>query len=198
MKGSIILEQIVKSRKFYSLDELKSVGFSQYKINQLVSGGQLEKINKKTYENLEFSGDDSDYYYAYAYVPDGVICLMSAAVYYNLTTFRPDAIDVAIPRKAKVTTLPEWPSIRIHYYTDNRFEKGIQVIDNEGNKFRIYDIEKTVCDIIFYREDVGIEETKEILKKYLDSSTGDLNKLIRYAEELKCGDILKTYLEVLV
>lgn len=191
-------EMVAKNRKFYSLNELRSAGYSQYKINQFVNSGILEKINKKTYENLEFSGDDSDYYYAYAYVPDGVICLMSAAVYYNLTTFRPDAIDVAIPRKAKVSTLPEWPSIRIHYYTDNRFEKGIQVIDNEGNKFRIYDIEKTVCDIIFYREDVGIEETKEILKKYLDSSTRDLNKLIRYAEELKCGDILKTYLEVLV
>ena len=89
-------------------------------------------------------------------------------------------------------------SIRIHYYTDNRFEKGIQVIDNDGNKFRIYDIEKTVCDIVFYREDVGIEETKEILKNHLGSSTRNLNKLIRYADELKCGDILKTYLEVLV
>lgn len=191
-------ELIAKSRKFYSLNELRSVGLSQYKINQLVSEGLLEKINKKTYENLEFSGDDSDFYYAYAYVPDGVICLMSAAVYYNLTTFRPDAIDVAIPRKARVSTLPEWPSIRIHYYTDNRFEKGIQVIDNDGNIFKIYDIEKTVCDIIFYREDVGIEETKEILKNYLSSSTRNLNKLIRYADELKCGDILKTYLEVLV
>ena len=191
-------EKIAKNRKFYSLNELRSAGYSQYKINKLVNRGMLERINKKMYKNLEFSGDDSDYYYAYAYVPDGVICLMSAAVFYNLTTFRPDAIDVAIPRKAKVSTLPEWPSIRIHYYTDNRFEKGIQVIDNEGNKFRIYDIEKTVCDIIFYREDVGIEETKEILKNYLGSSTRNLNKLIRYADELKCGDILKTYLEVLV
>lgn len=191
-------EQIVDSRKFYSLEELKNMGYSQYKINQLAGNGKLEKINKKAYENLEFSGDDSDYYYAYAYVPDGVICLMSAAVYYNLTTFRPDAIDVAIPRKARVSTLPEWPSIRIHYYTDSRFEKGMQIINNDGNKFKIYDIEKTVCDIVYYREEVGIEETKEILNNYLDSSTKNLNKLIRYADELKCGDILKTYLEVLV
>ncbi|MDO4938598.1 MAG: hypothetical protein Q4E54_06760 [Lachnospiraceae bacterium] len=191
-------EQIVNSIKFYPLDTLKALGYSQYKINQMVDAGKLEKINKKTYENLEFNGDDSDFYYAYAYVPDGVICLMSAAVYYNLTTFRPDSIDVAIPRKAKVSTLPEWPNIKLHYYTDYRYEKGVQVINNNGNKFRIYDPEKTVCDIVFYRDNVGIEETKEILKNYLDSRRRDLNKLIRYAENLKCGDILKTYLEVLV
>lgn len=46
-----------------------------------------------------------DFYYAYAYVPAGVICLMSAAVYYNLTTYRPDVVDVAIERKAKVSTV---------------------------------------------------------------------------------------------
>jgi len=193
-----MFSQIDNRRKYYSIDILKSFGYSQYTINKLVDCGRLKKINKKTYENLEFSGEDLDFYYAYAYVPNGAICMMSAAVYYNLTTFRPDSIDVAIRRKSKVSTLPDWPSIKLHYYTDFRFEKGIKTIDNNGNLFLIYDIEKTVCDIVFYRELIGIEETKEILKNYLDLKTRDINKLIRYSEELKCGEILKKYLEVLI
>ena len=41
------------------------------------------------------------------------------------------------------------------------------------------------------------EETKEILMNYLNRNDRDINKLYRYAEQLKCIDILRTYLEVL-
>ena len=59
-------------------------------------------------------------------------------------------------------------------------------------------MEKTVVDIVFYREKVGIEETKEVLTTYLQRKERNLNRLVRYAELLKCGDTMKKYLEVLV
>ena len=127
-----------------------------------------------------------------------MVCLLSAAVYYNLSTYRPDAIDVAIPRKAKVSTLPDWPELNVYYFTDNRFDVGIVTVEDGNNRFRIYDIEKTVVDIVFYREKIGIEETKEVLTTYLNRSDRNPNRLIRYAELLKCGDVMKKYLEVLV
>ena len=127
-----------------------------------------------------------------------MVCLLSAAVYYNLSTYRPDAIDVAIPRKAKASTLADWPELNVCYFTDNRFDVGIVTVEDGNNRFRIYDIEKTVVDIVFYREKIGIEETKEVLTTYLNRSDRNLNRLIRYAELLKCGDVMKKYLEVLV
>lgn len=181
-----------------SIEELKAKGLTFYKINQLVDMGVIKKLNKKYYENTNFTGEESDYYYAYAYVPNGVVCLLSAAVYYNLTTYIPSAVDVAIKRKARVSTLPDWPEIKLYYYTDERFELGTTVVNNGKNSFRIYDIEKTVVDIVFYREKVGIEETKEILVNYLRRKDRNLNRLIRYAELMKCGDVMKKYLEVLV
>ena len=189
---------ISENRKFYSINALKEMGYTHYRINQLVAAGELCKINKKFYENLQYDGEESDFYYAYAFVPDGVVCLLSAAVYYNLSTYSPDAIDVAIPRKAKVSTLPDWPELNVFYFTDDRFDVGIETIEEGKNKFRIYDIEKTVVDIVFYRERIGIEETKEVLTNYLHRSDRNLNRLIRYAEMLKCGDVMKKYLEVLV
>ena len=67
-----------------------------------------------------------------------------------------------------------------------------------NNEFRIYDIEKTVVDIVFYREKVGIEETKEILVTYLQRKDRNLNRLLRYAELMKCDKVMRHYLEVLV
>lgn len=182
----------------FSIEELKKAGFSYYKINQMVEEGTLLKLNKRFYVNAKYQGEESDFYYVSAYAPKGVVCLMSAAAYYNLTTYRPDAIDVAIHRKSKISTMPDWPTLSVYYYADERFETGIRNVQEGKNQFRIYDIEKTVVDIVFFKEKIGVEETKEVLINYLRRSDRDLNRLLRYAELLKCSDVLKTYLEVLV
>lgn len=185
-------------KKIFSVEELKKAGFSYYKINQLVDDGMLIKLNKKYYENTNYVGEESDFFYVPAYAPKGIVCLMSAAAYYNLTTYRTDAVDVAIQRKSKISTMPDWPQFDVFYFPDDRFETGISTISDGKNEFKIYDMEKTVVDIVFYRERVGIEETKEVLVNYLHRKDRNLNRLIRYAELLKCGEVMKTYLEVLI
>lgn len=122
---------------------------------------------------------------------------MSAATYYNLTTYRLDSVDVAIPRKAKISTMPDWPAFSVYYYADKRFELGIETVYEGKNHFKIYDIEKTVADIVFFREKIGIEETKEILVNYLKRKDRNINKLVKYAEMLKCDDALRFDLESL-
>lgn len=97
--------EIPRNHKIFSNRELKSYGFTQYKIHKLVIEGKLTKLNKSFYENCKYNEEYSDFYYVQAYVLSGVICLLSAVVYYNLTTFIPDLIDVAIPRKAKVSKI---------------------------------------------------------------------------------------------
>lgn len=195
MSGSAILPE---DQKIISVQELKSNGFSQYKIRKMVDEGKLKKLNKSYYENTKYRGEESDFYYTEAYAPKGVICLLSAAVYYNLTTFIPDAVDVAIPRKAKISTIPDWPQINVHHYTNDRHELGVKTVKEGKNEFRIYDMEKTVVDIVFYREKVGIEETKEILVTYLQRKDRNLNRLLKYAELMKCDKAMRGYLEVLV
>ena len=187
-----------EDQKIFSMQELKSKGFTQYKIGKLVDEGKLLRLNKSYYENAEYCGEESDFYYVEAYAPKGIICLLSAAVYYNLTTYIPVAVDVAIPRKAKVSTMPDWPQMNVHHYTDSRHELGITTVREGKNEFQIYDIEKTVVDIVFYREKVGIEETREILVTYLRRMDRNLNRLLKYAELMKCDKVMRQYLEVLV
>ena len=67
---------ISNDQMIFSIDELKAKGFSYYKIGQMVRQGILIKLNKKYYENTNYDGEESDFYYAYAYVPNGVVCLL--------------------------------------------------------------------------------------------------------------------------
>ena len=123
---------------------------------------------------------------------------MTAARFYELTTYLPDSVDVAIERTMKIYTLPDWPSLNIWYFPKLRYEKGLTTINDGTGDYRMYDVEKTVVDVLYYRNKIGIEETKEILKNYLNRNDRDLVRLHRYAQELGCGKILRTYLEVLL
>lgn len=97
---------------------LKNMGYSYCKISHMKENGQLYRINRTTYENLSYKGDENDFINAVAYVPDGVICLMSAARYYELTNFLPNVIDVAIDRKKK----------SVLFLTDRRSRYSILII----------------------------------------------------------------------
>lgn len=185
-------------KKIFFMSELNELGFSAYMVRNMVAHGQLIKLNKSTYENVNYNGEESDYIYAYAYVPDGIICLLSAAVIYGLSTYRPDDIDVAVTQKRNVSTLPDWPTIKLWYFEDTRLEMGVTDMEICNQKIKIYDIEKTVVDIVYYRNKLGIEETKEVLTNYLKRPDRDINKLCRYAERLRCKEIMDTYLEVLL
>ncbi len=183
---------------FYSVAELLAAGLTYYKINRLVSDGHLVKLNNKVYENTSYKGEESDFAFACVYAPKGIICMMSAARHYGLTTYLPEGVDIAIERNMKISTLPEWPQVNVWYFPEKRYSAGATSSSDGACEFRIYDVEKTVVDILYYRNKVGIEETKEILKNYLRRENRDLVKLHRYADALGCKKILATYMEVLI
>ena len=150
------------------------------------------------YENTAYSGEVSDFSVVSAYAPKGILCMMTAIRYYALTTYLPDSVDIAIERNMKISTIPEWPSINVWYFPEKRYNTGIVRIADAAGEYRIYDKEKTVIDILYYRNKVGIEETKEVLRNYLARPDRDLIRLRRYADTLGCKKILGTYLEVLL
>lgn len=192
------MNRLMQNKKYITTAELKKMGYSYYKIGNLEKEGYLHRVNKSTYESLIYKGDENDFFNAEAYVPSGVICLMSAARYYELTNFLPDSVDVAIERKKKVITLPDWPEIKIFYFDPVRMDIGVTEVHEGDNVFHIFDIEKTVVDIIYYRNKIGIEETSEVLRNYLKRKDRNTDKLFTYAKQLRCEKIVRTYLEVLM
>lgn len=183
---------------FITMKELQGRGLSYYKIKKLVEGEKLRKLNRTYYENIQYDGNKSEFFYVPIYTPKGVICLSSAAVYWQLSTIRPTAIDVALPRDSQLYTQPKWPQFNLFYFDKTRHELGIQIINENGNSFMMYDPEKTVADILYYKEKIGIEQVKEVLTRYLSRESRDLNKLYSYASQLNTADTLRTYMEILL
>ncbi len=53
----------------------------------------------------------------------------------ELTNFLPDSVDVAITRKKKVVTLPDWPKIKIFYFAPVRMDLGVTEVREGDNVF---------------------------------------------------------------
>jgi predicted transcriptional regulator of viral defense system len=130
-------------------------------------------------------------------VPNGIICLQSALSYYNISTVEPNSYILAVRQGVKIK-LPEYPPIELHYYSKVQFETGVKDIVIDGHKVKIYDMEKTICDVVRYRNKIGIDVMRQALNEYLARKDKKISVLYSYAELLRVKNVLKKYMEVLV
>ena len=67
-----------------------------------------------------------------------------------------------------------------------------------GRTVPIYDMERTVCDIIRSRNDIEVQTFQDALKQYVRRGDKNLRRLTQYAQAFRVEKILRQYLEVLL
>jgi len=130
-------------------------------------------------------------------IPGGVICLLSALSYYELTTFNPSVIAMAICRGSRKPKI-NYPPVEFYHFSKKQFEAGINKIKVKGHGIRIYNREKTICDCFRYRNKLGLDIAKEGLSEYLKRKDRDLEKLLEYAEICRIKPLLQTWLNAMI
>ena len=129
-------------------------------------------------------------------VPMGVICLISALAYHELTTQIPHEVYLALPRGAEPPRLNH-PPVRNFWFTGKAFAEGIDTHEVDGVPVRIYRVEKTLADCFKYRNKIGLETAVEALKGYVSSRRVDVDKLMGYARICRVEKVMRPYLEAL-
>lgn len=127
-------------------------------------------------------------------VPDGVICLISALAYYELTTQIPHAVYVAIPRGAEPPRL-DHPPLRVFWLTGAAFSEGIETYRMDRVAVRIYSREKTLVDCFKYRTKIGLDTALEALRLYRQQRRVNVEALMRFAEVCRVANVMRPYLE---
>ena len=130
-------------------------------------------------------------------VPTGVICLISALAYHELTTQIPHEVYLALPRGAEPPRL-DHPPIRIFWFTGKAFAEGIDTHEVDGVPVRIYGVEKTLADCFKYRNKIGLDTAVEALKAYVSGRRIDIDKLMVYARTCRVEKVMRPYLEALL
>lgn len=191
----LIMNVLKKNRGYISTRELENLNINRFYIYSLEKEGIVERIKRGIYKDKNY-GAQNELTEVAMLIPSGVFCLNTALEFYGLTTSIPLEYNIAIPNKSKVI-VPDYPPVKLYYFTDNYYSIGIKKINIDGFEIKIYDIEKSICDMVRYKSKIGLDIIIEVVKQYMRRDDKDLNKLIEYAKKTKAFDTLKNYLEVL-
>ena len=130
-------------------------------------------------------------------VPEGVVCLLSAAAFHGLTTVNPHEIMVAVPREGWVPRMAH-PPVRFFRWTRRQLRAGLLQRKIEDADVTITDPEKTVCDCLRHVEVVGREAAMEVLRAWLRRRGRSIERLVAVAGPARVSARLRGYLEALL
>lgn len=194
------IKEIFEGNKGYAqTKEIVEQGIHTSYLYKLVEDDLISRIKRGLYHWNDYDiNNHKELIEVSKIVPNGIICLSSALSYYDMTTYNPWEYYIAIHRDHYKPKLPDYPPISIFYFSDNQFNIGINEINIEGTKIKIYDLEKTICDCVRYRNKIGIDVVKEALNEYTKKRCNNINRLLDYARDTGVYTIIKRYLEVLI
>jgi predicted transcriptional regulator of viral defense system len=130
-------------------------------------------------------------------IPKGVICLISALAYHELTTEIPHEIYIALPRGAEPPRL-DYPPLRVFWFGAAAFEAGIEQHEVDGIALKVYSPEKTLADCFKYRNKIGLDVVLEALKFYRQRKRFQVDELMRYARVCRVEKVMRPYVEALL
>lgn len=130
-------------------------------------------------------------------VPHGIVCLLSALRFHNLTTQAPFEIWMAIDNKAR---LPKDELLLLHivYMSGQALTAGIEEHIIVGQQLRVYNIPKTVVDCFKYRNKIGLDVAKEALRETWTQRRCTMDELWHYAKLCRMANVMRPYLESLI
>jgi len=180
------------------MSEVIKLGIHRRELYALRDRGDLEVISRGLYRLIETSEPSlPDFIQVAKKIPRGVICLISALAFHEITTQIPHFVYVALPSTAHKPAIFH-PPMRYFWYTEKLLTTGVEEHTIDGCIIRIFNIEKTLIDCVKFRNKIGMDVVLEALKMYWRGRQTNLDKLLEYAKLFRIEKILKPIMEAIV
>jgi len=174
------------------------VGIHPRTLYEMLNAGVLERLNRGLYRLADLPPlGNPDLVSVSLKVPHGVICLISALHYHDITTQIPHEIYLALERGTEPPRL-DHPPIRIFWFTGRAFAEGVEMHKIDGIPIHIYSPEKTVVDCFKYRNKIGLDVAIEALRECWRNRRCTMDQLWYYAKICRVTNVMRPYLEALV
>jgi predicted transcriptional regulator of viral defense system len=160
--------------------------------------GTLEAVSRGVYRLADSSPlGNPDLVTVATRVSGGVICLISALAFHDLTTQIPHEVHVALPRGAEEPRL-DHPPIKTYRFTGKAYTEGVETHELDGVIVRIFSPEKTLADCFKFRTKVGLDTVVEAVRFYRERKRVKVDDLMHYAAICRVNKIIRPYLEALL
>ena len=129
-------------------------------------------------------------------IPHGVVCLLSALRFHNLTTQSPFEVWLAIAIKGRRPVVRDLP-VRIVRFSDMALRAGLEEHTIDGVLVPVYSPAKTVVDCFKYRNKIGLDVALEALRECWRERQCTMDDLWGYAQVCRMTNVMRPYLESL-
>ena len=122
----------------------------------------------------------------------------TALLFHDLTDREPDKYSVTVKTGYNPSKLKK-DGMQVHCIKRELYDLGRTTMETTfGNEVPVYDMERTVCDVIRNRNNIEMQVFQETLKRYTKRKDKNLRRLMQYAKALHVEKVLRQYLEVLL
>ena len=175
----IIQKLMERNNGYITAKELEDFDISRNYLSIMTKKNMIEKVAKGIY--IDSAKIEDVYYVLSVSTPKIIYSHMTALYFHNLSIKAPDSsFDITVTKKYNN---PKLKKHNVFYVDDKFYDIGItEAKTPQGNKVRVYDVERCICDIIRSKKRMDLEHVKYAIKEYLKRKDNDLIKLSKYAE----------------
>ena len=129
--------------------------------------------------------------------PEAVIFLESAMIEYGFTDRIPSAWQIAVNKDSNKKQYGiDYPFIEPYYLEPKFIEIGINIVEIDRVKVRIYDRDRTICDTLRYEKKLEEEVFTNAIKNYIKDPKKNVRNLYEYANIFNIKNKVQTYIGV--
>lgn len=132
-----------------------------------------------------------------AKIPHGVVYLVSALAFHEMTTQIPHEVWIAVPRNSEPPRL-DYPPVRVVRLSQAPYKAGVETHQLDGVAVKVYSREKTLADCFKHRGEVGLDTVLEAVRRYKTQGRIDVDAILRYAAVCRVARVARPYLEALL
>lgn len=189
---------LARKRRILRPRDLQAKGLPMDYLWRLYQQEKLEKVGRGMYAPPGTTlNEHQTVVQAALRVPRGVVCLLSALRFHEITTQAPFEVWMAIDVKARAPKEEIIP-LRIVRFSGRALTAGVGSYSIEGINVKVYKPAKTVADCFKYRNKIGLDVAIEALRDCWRKKKATADELWHYAKVCRVAQVMRPYLESVV
>lgn len=154
-------------------------------IQRMLKEGLIEKIKRGYYHWVEDAGG-SEVPIINRLFPDAVLCMETALFYYRYSDRNPAEWNLAMDKNvSKERTRIDYPFIKVYRMESFLLPLGETAGEIDFTKVRIYDRDRTICDVLRNMNKMDREVFNKAIQGYVNDTKKNIPNLMRYAKKLR-------------
>ena len=192
-----LLETLLREKEGMLLTkDIIEAGISKQLLSKYVKKGYIERVAQGVY--LSKDAFEDEMYVLQARSKKVIFSHETALYLHDLTDRDPLQYTVTLPSGYNASNFKN-DGIYVYFIKNDLLNLGVEYGKTPfGRNIRVYNKERTICDIVRNRNVIDSAIINEGIRRYLSEKEKDIPKLLQYAEKFRVEKIIRQYVEVLI